>query len=194
MLGGIFVEDGIGVVDVDEDSARGGVGGELGEEAVASGERDVAHFAGSFVAAAGGEEFIVGPEGGVEESDAAGGGCFEPFAGDVGKRWREEERFGALFEAESDDGFLRSERAAKLGADVVGEAAAYRNWGADEGWRGGGIFAETAGETAAGRERLPLNGRFGAVEDVEDAVFGLHDFLDRGSREEEEGLEFAEVK
>src|SRR5437762_10226378 len=106
MFGGIFVEDGIGVVDVDEDFAGGGVGRELGEEAVASGEREMAHFSGGFLTAAGGDEFVVGPEGAVKEGHRAGGGGFEPFTGNFGERRGEEERFAGLFETESDDGFL----------------------------------------------------------------------------------------
>jgi len=194
MFGGIFVEDGIGVVDVDEDLACGGVSRELGEESVASGEGDVAHFPGGLVAAARAEEFVVGPEGAVEERDAAGSGGLAPFAGDIGKRGGEEERFGALFETERDDGFWRRQRTAELGADVVGEAATYRNRGADESRRGRRIFAEAAGKASAGRERLPVDRWFGAVKDIEDAVFGLHDFLNGGSGEEEEGLEFTQME
>src|SRR5262245_40537074 len=194
MFGGILVEDGIGVVDVNEDLARGGIGRELREKAVASGERDVTHFAGGFVASTGREEFVVGPEGAVEQDHAAGSGGFEPFAGDIGKARCEEERFGALFEAESNDGLLRNQRATELGADVVGKASAYGDWRADESRRSGGIFAEAAGQAATWGEQLPLDGRFGAVEDVEDTIFVLHDFLNGGSGKNEEGLEFAEME
>ena len=41
---------------------------------------------------------------------------------------------------------------------------------------------------------MPGDRWFCAVEDIEDAIFGLHDFLDGGSGEEEERLEFAEME
>jgi len=194
MLGRIFVEDGIGVVDVDENFSGRGIGGELGQEAVGSGKREVAHFACGFLAAAGAEEFVVGPESAVEEGDGAGGGGFEPFAGNFGERRSEEKRLAGLLEAESDDGLLGRERATEFAADVVGEAAAYRDGRTNERRRSGGVFPETAGQTSAGRKTLPVDGRIGAVEHVEDAIFGLYDFLDGRRGEEEEGLEFAKME
>src|SRR5215471_7535499 len=194
MLVGSLIEDRIGVVDVYENLARGGVARKLCEQAVASGEREVAHFTGGFLAAAGREEFVIGPEGAVEEGDVAGGGRFEPLARDVGKRGSEKEGLGALFETERDDRFFGREGAAEVAAEEVGKAAPDRNRRAEEGGRGGRIFTEAAGKAAAGTERLPLNGRFGPVENVEDAIFGLHDLLDGRRGEEEKRLEFAEMK
>lgn len=123
MFGGVFVEDGIGVVDVNEDFAGVGVGGELSEQAVASGEGDVAHFAGGFVSAAGFEEFIIGPECSVKKGNVAGSRGLKPLAGDFGDGRSEEEGFTALLEAKRDDGFERRQGAAKVGAQVVGKAA-----------------------------------------------------------------------
>src|SRR5262249_24965244 len=154
----------------------------------------MAHFTGGFLAAAGREEFVIGPESAVEEGDVAGSGRFDPLAREVGKRGSQKERLGAWLETERDDRFFGGEGAAEVGADEVGKAAADRNRRAQEGGRGGRIFTETAGKAAAGTERLPPNGRFGSVENVEDAIFGLHDLLDGRRGEEEKRLELAEMK
>ncbi len=79
MLGAVFVEDGIGVVDVDKDATALGRVGELIEQAAWAGERQVAHIAGGFFASAGADEFVVAPEGAVDQGEVTGGGEFCPF-------------------------------------------------------------------------------------------------------------------
>src|SRR5579872_4307869 len=71
VFGRAVVEDGICVVDVNQDAAGAGVGWEECEQAVFAGEWEMAHVAGFLFAAAGFDEFVVAPEGAIEESDAA---------------------------------------------------------------------------------------------------------------------------
>ena len=78
MFGTAFVEDGIGVVDVEQDAAAAGVAREEFKQSVFAGEREMSHLARFLFAAAGLDEFVVAPEGAVEESDAAGCCGFGP--------------------------------------------------------------------------------------------------------------------
>ena len=72
MFFAVLIEDGIGVVDVDQNFAALGIFGKLRKQAVASRKGKMAHFAGSFLAAANFDEFIVGPESAVQERDVTG--------------------------------------------------------------------------------------------------------------------------
>jgi len=194
MFGGVSVEDGIGVVDVDEDFTGSGVGRELREQAVASGKGNMAHFASRFVSASGFQDLIVGPKSSVEKCDVARRGGFKPFAGDFRQRWAEEEGLAALLEAKRDDRFERGQAAAEFGAQVVRKAATQSDRRTDEGGRRRGIFAKAASQAASRQKTLPTDGRVGAMEDIEDAVFRLNDFLNGAGGKQEEGLEFAQVK
>ena len=51
-----------------------------------------------------------------------------------------------------------------------------------------------AAEAPSSGECLPLDGRVGAIEDAEDSVFLLHDFLQRCGGEDKEALKFAKVQ
>jgi hypothetical protein len=86
MFVAVFIEYRIGVVDVNQDFAALGVGGKLRQQTVASGKRQMAHFARGFVAAPGLNEFVVRPERAVEKRDAAGSGGFERFDGSIRNR------------------------------------------------------------------------------------------------------------
>src|SRR4029077_19027913 len=120
MFGALLVKDGIGVVDVDKDFAAFGVGGKLLEEPGGALEGKMADFASGFFAAAGVDEFVVGPEGAVDEDDVSGGCGFGPFGGMRGKGRGDEELLIGLFERESDGGVVRSAGVGEFVADVVG--------------------------------------------------------------------------
>src|SRR4029450_7175506 len=141
-----LIEDGIGVVDVDEDFAALRVAWELGEQAIAAGKWKVAHFTGSFMTAASLDQLVVRPESGVEECNIGGCCGFDPFAGALRKTRRKAKRFSGLFEAQCQDGFLRWQRAAKLRADKVGIVASERNRSADEGRGSRWVVAKPASE------------------------------------------------
>src|SRR5215831_4180915 len=106
MFGGVLVENGIGIVDVDENFAAVGVAGELGQQAVVAGERKVAHFARSFAGAAGAAEFIVGPEGAVHEGDVGGGSELLPFRAVAGERGSDEDFFAGGLKEKTDGSLL----------------------------------------------------------------------------------------
>src|SRR5258708_7292466 len=106
VLRAFFVKDGIGVVDVNQDFAPFGVGRKLLEEAAGTGERQVADFASGFSAAARAHQFIVAPEGAVDENDVSSFRGGLPQSRRSGNRWRKEEALVALFHDEADRGFV----------------------------------------------------------------------------------------
>src|SRR5690349_24524028 len=72
MFRAFFVKDGVRIVDVNQDSAPFGFGRKLLEQSAGAGERQVADFARRFSAAARAHQFIVTPEGTVNESRVSG--------------------------------------------------------------------------------------------------------------------------
>src|SRR6266852_1438126 len=98
------------------------------------------NFASGFFAAAGLDEFVVAPEGAVDEHEIAGSGRLDPFGVAPGKRWRKEEALSVLLENEAYAGFFGRYRALKLFAHVVRIRAAERHGDADEGRRFAGTF------------------------------------------------------
>jgi len=78
------------------------VGGELGQQTVRARQREVAEFAGGFGAAAAEEEFVVRPEGPVDEGGVGARSDFGPFAGTSGHTGRDENLLAVLFEEKSD--------------------------------------------------------------------------------------------
>ena len=106
MLGTLFVEDGVGVVDVNQDSAGLGARRELREQAIRTGERKMADFARGFFAAARSNKFVVGPKRAVEESHIRGSGMLRPLGAAAGEGRSDEERFAILLEGESDAGVV----------------------------------------------------------------------------------------
>jgi hypothetical protein len=119
MLLTVFIEDGIGVVDVDENFAAFGIAWELREQAVASGERKMTHFAGGSLAASNRNEFVIRPKSSVQESDIAGSGGFHSLGGTFRQARRITERLSGLFEAERHNCFLGWQTAAELRADEI---------------------------------------------------------------------------
>ncbi len=194
MFGSALVEDRIGVVDVNQDAAALRIAREEFEQAVFAGEREMAHVARFLFAAAGLDEFVVAPEGAVEESDAAGGGGFGPVLIAAGDRWRDEDAFSFAFENEADVGFVGRQGAADFFADVIGIRAAERNRRDDERRLVAGIFGEMDAEAAFALEEAPLNRGIGAIEHVEDFVFFFQDALERSGAEDEERLKLAQVQ
>src|ERR1700747_1150532 len=95
----VLIKDGICIVDVDENLAAPRVLVELRDQAVASRKGKMAHFAGSFLAAANFDEFIVGPKGAVQERNVTGGCDFHAFRTTFRQTWRVTKRFSCLFDA-----------------------------------------------------------------------------------------------
>ena len=194
MLGAGFVEDGIGVADVEEDLAADGVGRELGEQTVGAREWEVAELASGFVGAPGGVEFVVGPEGAVDENGFGTRGELGPFAGATGQAWSDERLFVVLFEEESGGRLIGGGGLKKIITDVVRVGAAERDRGVEE--RGGvtRIVRKVAADASSRGKGLPLNRRFGALQDLEDAVLGLEDALHRRRGKDEETLRPTQVE
>src|SRR5580704_11400707 len=71
MLGALFVKDGIGIVDVIVDFARARDFREALESAAGAGNRYMPHAAGEFSAAAGADEFVVGPKSAIDQDRVA---------------------------------------------------------------------------------------------------------------------------
>ena len=194
MFGRGFVEDGIGVVDVEEDFAAAGVGGELREKAIRTGKRDVANLRRGFFAAAGLLQFVVGPEGAVDQNDIGGSGDLRPFRATAGERRSDEDFFAGLFEEQTDGGFVGRGAAAKIFTGKVGIGAVEWNGVVEKGRSVTGIFREMATDASTGREHLPLDRRIGAFEDSEDTAFVLEEALDGGSGKNEKILELTQMK
>ena len=107
MFGAVLIEDGVGVIDVDQNAAAAGVAGELLEQARCTGERKMADVASGFVAAAGAAELVVAPKGAIDKNDVGGCGELDPFGVAAGQRRRDEEALAAMLEVEADGGFLQ---------------------------------------------------------------------------------------
>src|SRR5262249_51145026 len=102
MLGRILVENGVGIVNVNQDFAAVSVGRELRQQAVGPGKRGVADFAGGFAAAAGAAEVVVGPESAVDQNHIGRHGQFLPFRVVAGERGSEEHFFAFGLEEKAD--------------------------------------------------------------------------------------------
>src|SRR5258705_11677020 len=99
----VFIEDGIGVGDVDQNFAALRVFGKLREQAVASRKGKMAHFAGSFLAAANFDEFIVRPESTVQKRNVAGSRSFHAFCRALCQKGGVAKKLSRLFEARRED-------------------------------------------------------------------------------------------
>src|ERR1700676_4650796 len=170
MFRALFVKDGVGVVDVDQHALAAGVAGKLFEQAAGAGKRQVTHFASGFLATAGLDEFVIAPEGAVEQQQVARGGIFGPFRIAAGKRSRYEHAFSALLESKAEGGFVFGKGAAEFVADVIRVRAAQRNGGANERRRFARSFGEMTAEPAFAGKALPLHRGIGTFEDAEDFV------------------------
>src|SRR6266404_1509611 len=190
----VLIKDGICIVDVDENFAALRVFGKLHEQAVASRKGKMAHFAGSFLAAANFDEFIVGPKGAVQERNVAGGCDFHAFRTTFRQTRRITKRFSCLFETKRHDGFLCRKRSTQFGADEVRIIAAQRSGCAYEGRRSGRIVAEAASKASAGREVLPLHRRVRAMEHIENTILRFENFLNGRCSEDEKRLELAQME
>lgn len=194
MLGARFVEDGVRVVDVEEDLAADGVGGELGEQTVGAGEREMAEPASGFVAAPGGAEFVVGPEGAVDQNGVGTRGELGPFAGAAGQSWSDENLFAVLFEEKSGGRLIGRGGLKKIVTDVIRVWATERDRGVEKRSGVTRIVGKVAADASSRGKCLPLNRRFGALKDLEDAVLGLEDALHRRRGKDEETLRPAQVE
>src|SRR5258708_37255236 len=173
----VLIQNGIGVVNVYENFATFGIVGELRQQAVASRERKMAHFASRLLAAPDFSQFIVGPESTVQECDITGRSGFQAFRGTFCQARRVAKRLSWLFETQRHHGFLCGETAAQLGADEVGIIAAKRRGGADKGWRSGWIVPKAARQAGAGSEVLPLYRRICGMQNVDNAGSCFNVFL-----------------
>src|ERR1700739_2891676 len=144
MFGRILVEDRIRVVDVDEDFAARCVGGELREQAVGAGEREVSDFKGGPVGSASAGKFFVGPKCSVNQSDISGGSDFLPCVVFAGKGSGNEDFFAILLEQETERGILWGSGAKEFFADEIGKRTAQRNGVTDECGRFAGRFPKVA--------------------------------------------------
>ncbi len=79
MFGALFVEDGVGVIDVDENFS----GADSGERAQGIGNRLMAHLASGLAMSLQAEQFVVRPECAVKENDIATRHLFQPFRFEV---------------------------------------------------------------------------------------------------------------
>src|SRR6516162_10312920 len=140
MFGAAFVKDGVGVVDVNQDSATLGLAGVLLEQAVGAGKRQVPDFPRRFSAAARAHQLVVGPERAVDESNIGGFGSGLPHSRCSGNRGSEEETPLALFHDKADRRVLRRDRAEDFLADIIGVTASKRQRAADEVTWPGRIF------------------------------------------------------
>src|SRR5258708_2861358 len=102
----VLIKDGIGVVNVHENFATFGIAGELRQQAVASRERKMAHFASSLLAAPDFSQFIAGPESTVQESDINGLSCFQAFSGTFCQGRRVARKLFWVFDTHRHHGFL----------------------------------------------------------------------------------------
>lgn len=152
MLGTCFVENRIGVVDVDEDFAADGISWELGQQAVRTGEREMAEFSSGFGGAAGRKEFVVRPEGAVDENGVRARGKFDPLARAARQAGSDEDLFVVLFEEKSDSRFVGRSRAKEIVADVVGIRTAKGDGTAHEGGRIPWILREVAAQASLARK------------------------------------------
>src|SRR4249920_1151009 len=98
MFGGVFVEDGVSVVDVEQDFPTASVGRELREKAIRTRERDMTNFGSGFLAAASLLHFVAGPEGAVDQNEISGSGGLWPFGASARKGRSDEDFFSGLFE------------------------------------------------------------------------------------------------
>src|SRR6266481_5497032 len=146
----VLIEDGIGVVDVNENFATFGVFGELSKQAITSRQGKMAHFASGLLATTDFNQLIVGPEGAVEESNIARCGDFQAFRRTFCQAWRVAKGLSWLFEAQRHYGLLGWETASQLGADEVWIIAAKRSGRADKGWRSGWIVPKAASQAGTG--------------------------------------------
>ena len=146
----------------------------------------MAEFASGFGGAAGGEEFVFGPEGAADENGVCTGGELGPFAGAAGEAGSDKNLFAVLFEKESDGRLIGRRGAKEIVSDVVRIGAAQRDRGVEESRGVTRIVRKMAADAPSGGKGLPLDGRVGAFEDLEDAVLALEDALHGGRGKDEE--------
>src|SRR4051812_23412808 len=108
MLGAVFVENRVGVVDVDKDAASASVAWELLEQAGSARQRKMADITSGSVAAAGPAKFVVAPESAVDQRDVRGSGEFGPVRIPAAQRWRDQKALAGMLEAEADGGLFGS--------------------------------------------------------------------------------------
>ena len=80
MLGAVFIEDGIGAVDVDEDFAAESFFWILIQQTAGPGDGKVSDLASGFFAATGLDEFVVTPKSAINQNEVAGFHPGFPFA------------------------------------------------------------------------------------------------------------------
>src|SRR5439155_12916175 len=157
-------------------------------------KREVAHFASGFLAAAGLDQLVIGPESAVQECDMARRCGFHALAGILREARCKAKGLSSLFKAQRQHRLRRWKSPAELGADEVGKVAAERRGRTNKRWRSRRIFAEAAGKACAGRQCLPQDGRIGAVQDVKHTIFVLEQALHRGRGKYEKRLKLTEMK
>src|SRR5262245_19195262 len=133
MLGALFIQNGIGVVDVDQDAATPRIAWELLQEAARSRKRQMTHFVRRFVDATCGPELVVAPEGAIDEDDVASGGMFGPFWITPRQGRSNEQTLAALLEDQSQRRFVFCQSAKQVIANEVRIRATKRNRSTDEG-------------------------------------------------------------
>ena len=146
----------------------------------------MAELASGFGGAAGGEEFVFGPEGAADENGVCTGGGLGPFASAAGEAGSDKNLFAVLFEEESDGRLIGRRGAKEIVSDVVRIGAAQRDRGVEESRGITRIVRKMAADAPSGGKGLPLDGRVGAFEDLEDAVLALEDALHGGRGKDEE--------
>ena len=115
----------------------------------------MAEFASGFGGAAGGEEFVFGPEGAADENGVCTGGELGPFAGAAGEAGSDKNLFAVLFEKESDGRLIGRRGAKEIVSDVVRIGAAQRDRGVEESRGVTRIVRKMAADAPSGGKGLP---------------------------------------
>src|ERR1700693_3024529 len=155
MLWAVLVEDGIGIVDMDENFAPLDVLGVLLEHSARAGEGNVADLASGLFAAPGLNEFVVAPERSVDKGCVA---IFDPGTPrtrvpvgrfSVSRDCRSIKYFLVIFmNYKGGGGLFGDECPSQFVANVIGITTAHGNGSAEKLWRGAGFFLEMTAQAA----------------------------------------------
>src|SRR5215469_1759607 len=194
VFGAFFVKDGVRIVDVNQGFAAFGTGGKLFKQTVGARERQMANLARGLFAAAGAHQFVVAPEGAINESHIGGLDGGLPHCGRSGKRGSKKETLFALFHDETDRRVFRRNGAKSFLADVIRITSSKRHGAADEVCRPRRIFRQMAAQTSFGRQRLPFHRRIGALQHAENPILFLKYTLDAARRKNKEALKLSQME